>query len=108
MGRNAETKCGKSCFCYDCIIEAELFKFKNWHQQFILKSNLNCESSNLLYVLICSGCNKEYVGQTGGQLKERLSIYGQHIRQPEHEKIEVERHLGHVQREYLKFFLSLK
>ena len=36
---------------------------------------------------------KEYIAQTGGQLKERLSIYRQHIRQPEHEKIEVERHL---------------
>ena len=28
------TKFGKSCFCCDYIIEAELFKFKNWHQPF--------------------------------------------------------------------------
>ena len=31
------TKCEKSCFCCDYIIEAELFKFKNWHQPFVLK-----------------------------------------------------------------------
>ena len=80
------TKCGKSCFCCDYIIEAELFKFKNWHQPFVLKSNFNCETPNVIYVIICSGCNKEYIGQTGGQLQEGLSIYRQHIRQPEYEK----------------------
>ena len=74
-------KCGKSCFC--CIIEAELFKFKSWHQPFVLKSNFNSETPNLIYVIICSGCNKEYIGQTGRQLKKRLCIYRQHIRQPE-------------------------
>ena len=72
---------------------AELFKFKNWHQPFVLKSNFNFETPNLIYVIICSSCNKEYIGQTRGQLKERLSIYRQHIRQPEYEKIEVKRHL---------------
>ena len=51
-------KCGKSCFCCDYIIEAELFKFKNWHQPFVLKFNFNCETPNLIYVIICSGCNK--------------------------------------------------
>ena len=56
------TKCGKSCFCCDYIIEAERFKFKNWHQPFVLKSNFNCETPNLIYVIICSGCNKEYIG----------------------------------------------
>ena len=69
------TKCRKSCFCSDYIIEAELFKSKNWHQPFVLKSNFNCKTPNLIYVIICSGCNKEYIGQTGGQLKERLTEY---------------------------------
>ena len=38
-------------------------------------------------------CYEKYIGQTGDQLKERLSIYRQDIRQPGYEKIEVERHL---------------
>ena len=59
------TKCGKSCFCCDYITEAELFKFKNWRQSFVLKSNFNCGTPNLIYVIICGGCNKEYIGQTG-------------------------------------------
>ena len=86
------TKCRKSCFCCDYIIEAELLKFKNWNQPFVLKYNFNCETPNFIYVIISSGCNKEYVRQIGGQLKGRLSIYRKHIRQPEYEKLEVERH----------------
>ena len=80
------TKSTKSCFCCDYIIEPELFKFKNWHQPFVLKSNFNCETPYLINGIICSSCSKEYIGQTGGQLKERLIVYRQHIRQPEYDK----------------------
>ena len=73
------TKFIKSCFCCDYIIETELFKFKNWYQTFNLKSNLHCETPNLVYVIICCSW-------------DRLSIHRQHIRQPEYEKTEVERH----------------
>ena len=86
------TKCRKRCFCCDYNVDAELFKFKNLHQPFVLKSNFNCGTPNLIYVIICSSCNKEYIGQTGWQLKERLSNYRQHTRQPEYQKTEVERH----------------
>ena len=85
-------KMRKKLLCCDNI-EAEIFRFKNWHQPIVLKFNLNCETPSLTYLIICSGCNKEYIGQTRVQLKERLTIYRQHIRQPEYEKIEVEMHL---------------
>ena len=47
-------------------------------------------------------------GQTGGHLTERLSIYRQDIRQPEYEKIEVERHLQTSAKGICKFFPFLK
>ena len=90
------------------ILDGELFKFKNWRQQFLLKSNFKCKTPNLIYVIICSGCNNEYIGQTGEQLKERLSIYRQHIRQPEYEKIEVERHLQTCAKGIFKIFPFFK
>ena len=90
------------------LLEAELFNFKNWHQPFVLKSNFNCETPNLTYLIICSGCKKEYIGQTGGQLKERISIYRQHIRQPEYEKIEFERHLRTFAKGIFKIFPFFK
>ena len=102
------TKCGKSCFCCDYIIAAELFKFKKWHQPFVLKPNFNCKTPNLRYIIVCSGCNKEYIGQTRGQLKERLSIYREDIRQPECEKIGVERHLRTCAKWIFKIFPFFK
>ena len=54
-------KCCKSCFCCDYNIEGQLFKFKNWHQLFILKSNFNCDTPNPIYVILCSSCNEEYI-----------------------------------------------
>ena len=103
-----QQKCEKSLFCCDYIIEAKLFNFKNWYQPFILKSNSNCETPNLMHVIICSCYNKEYNGQTGEQLKERLSIYRQCIRQPEYEKIEVERHLRTYAKGIFKIFPFFK
>ena len=103
------TKCGESCFCCDYIIQAELFKFKNWHQPFVLKSNLNCENPNLIYAIICSGGNKEeYIEQTKAQLKERLSIYRQNTRQTEYEKLEVERPLRTCAKKIFKIFPFFK
>ena len=58
------------------ITEAELFKFKNWHQTFVLKSNFNCKIPNLIYVIICGGCNKEYTGHTEDSLKKELVFTG--------------------------------
>ena len=47
-------------------MEGELFKFKNWQQPLISKSNLNYETPKIIYVIICSSCKKENIGQTGG------------------------------------------
>ena len=101
-------KTTKKCFCWGYFTEAELFKLKNWHQTFVLKSNFNCKTPNLIYVIVCSRCNKEYIGNTGGQLKERLDICKQHIRQPEYEKKEVERHLRTRAKGIFKIFPLFK
>ena len=74
-------------------------------------TNFNCETPNLIYVIIYSACNKEYIGQSGGQLQEALiykSIYRQLIPQPEYEKIEVERHLRTCAKGIFKFFPFFK
>ena len=52
------TTCRKSYFCCGYITEGKLFKFKNYHQPYVLKSYFNCGTPNSIYVIICSGCNK--------------------------------------------------
>ena len=68
----------KLLFCY-YIIEWGLFKLRNWHQPFILKSNLNYRIPYILYVIIYSGSNKENIEHTRGQQTQRLGIYRKHI-----------------------------
>ena len=62
------SKCGKNC-----VKEGTEFKFKYRDIPFKVKSPFNCNTSNLLYVITCPGCNEEYIGQTGRTLRERES-----------------------------------
>ena len=74
----------------------DFYKFKNIDKQFSLKSKMTCESKNLIYVVICPTCKEEYIGETGigdSKLRDRVRVYRQHIRQPEYEKLKVEKHL---------------
>ena len=41
---------------------------------------MDCNSKFLLYVLTCMGCSENYIGETGKKLRERMTLYRQHIR----------------------------
>ena len=38
-----------------------------------LSHNLNCKSSNVIYMIQCSNCNIKYVGETSRKLKDRIN-----------------------------------
>ena len=57
---------------------------------------MSCDSRSLIYIVICPTCKEEYIGETGSgdsKPRDRVRTYRQHVRQPEHEKLKVERHL---------------
>ena len=60
---------------------------------FLQKNSFNCESSDLFYVVVCQGCNREYIGETDCLVKEQINIYRQHIRQLQDQQLSVEEHL---------------
>ena len=58
---------------------------------------MSCESFNVIYVLICSGCLEEYLGETSmgkTKLSDLVRVYRQHIKQPEYQQLKVEEHVG--------------
>ena len=72
------------------------YSFKNVDKTFTLKTSFSCDSANLIYVVICSGCQEEYIGETGlgkSKLRDRVRIYKQHIRQQEYQQLKIEEHL---------------
>ena len=59
-------KCPKTgCACCDYIKEGSFHTFKTTTDIFYVKEDMTCESSDLVYVVICSACNEEYIGETG-------------------------------------------
>ena len=67
---------------------------------------MTCESSDLVYVVISSTFNEEYIGETGeGKARDRenVQVYGQHICQPQYQQVKCEEL---VEKENSKYSLS--
>ena len=66
-------KCSdKRCECCASLLLGNSYTFKNVDKTFNLKAHFSCDSSNLLYIVICPTCGEEYTGETGvGKTKLR-------------------------------------
>ena len=94
------SKCGdKRCKCCKNIIEASSFYFNDINLKFEIRSDMSCNSRNLIYVLFCNGCNKRYVGQTGDELRSRVRLHRQHINSPENAPLYVSTHINQCARQ---------
>lgn len=76
------TKCGDPR-CGTCahLQTGTIFYFQN-NKSFKVNANMNCKSKNLLYCMTCSSCGKQYIGQTGNKLSDRVRVHKQQIRDP--------------------------
>ena len=101
----------KRCECCASLLLGNLYAFKNVDKIFNLKAHFSCNSSNLLYIIICPTCGEEYIGETGvgkTKLKDHVRVYQQHFRQPEYQKLKVEEHLRTCAKVPLKSFLYFR
>ena len=65
QNKNHEVKiCGKNCVSSHYLLKASLYQFKRVKKPLLMKNSFNCESSNLIFVIICQGCKEEYIGET--------------------------------------------
>ena len=54
---------------------------------------MSCNVKNVIYCLICNGCGKCYIGQTGNKLRMRRTVHAQQARDPSTRKLPLSRHL---------------
>ena len=97
--------------CCNHLLLSNHYVFKEVNYKFTLKSPISCGSCNLIYVIVCFGCNGEYIGETGTnkqQLRDRVRVYRQHIRQPQYQQLKVERHLRTCSNGQFKIFPFLQ
>lgn len=62
--------------CKTCKIYAhdtDIFQSSTTGSKFSIASDLTCSSSNIVYLITCNKCKKQYVGETGRTLRERMT-----------------------------------
>ena len=64
------------CKCCSHIPDTNIYKMYN----IPLNTNMDCNSKDLIYLIICSKCKKKYVGETTRKLKDRLNNHTSDIR----------------------------
>ena len=87
------TKCGNSCETCKLIKEGESVTFNATNEVFRVKYNFTCHSRNLIYVITCLGCKKQYIGETGTELRLRMNVHRQQTRHEELRQLFVNRHI---------------
>jgi hypothetical protein len=56
------------------------FKSTVYDKVFNLTENLDCSSENIVYLITCSKCNIQYVGETGNPLRVRMNAHRHCVR----------------------------
>ena len=121
--------CNKSkcVVCSDHIVQTTTFRSNVTSESFTIRTSMNCETKNVVYLLFCSKCNKtQYIGETKNKLKQRFYLHRsninkntgtlvtQHFNQPHHtlqnmkciaiEKIRSDSHTIRIARETFWIF----
>ena len=65
---------------------------------------MSCNVQNVIYVIVCSGCKKEYIGETGDFLRKRVNVHRQHIRDPNVRILYVSEHIDNCAKQETPMF----
>ena len=86
----------KRCNRGNCALCAHLLEGNNFKSKsgfkVTVKFSMSCDVKNVVYVIICKVCKEEYVGVTN-DLRKRMSIHRNHIRDPSHRILKVSAHI---------------
>ena len=70
------TICGrKNCEICHILHQGDTFESSNTGKQYKINFSFNCNSRNVVYLLTCKICEKQYVGSTVTKFRSRFSQY---------------------------------
>ena len=76
-------RCGKNCATCPYISDGLTnYTFFSTGETRPIKSNLTCETKNLIYMIQCNRCNLQYIGVTKRRLKDRFNEHRRTIDNP--------------------------
>ena len=71
---------GRECSICPWILETKVAAATNSHYKLDITSHLTCQSENVIYVIVCTKCNVQYVGETDRSLKDRFNEHKGYVR----------------------------
>ena len=87
------TKCNEPrCGTCNLIITEESISFKNGKTLRIM-SDMNCQSRNIIYTIICPKCENFSIGQTEN-LRNRVTVHKEQIKHNKYRLLQVSEHLN--------------
>ena len=60
------------------------YTFNNTGEVREIKQQMTCKSTNLIYMIECKRCKKQYIGETKRTLRERFTEHRQATNNPSH------------------------
>ena len=89
------TKCknNRCLLCKDHLIQSTDYTFRPKMINFNIKKPLSCKSENVLYVLECNSCHKQYIGETSC-FRSRINLHKSHIKNLPNESLFVSKHIA--------------
>ena len=52
---------------------------------------MTCETKDVIYLITCNGCWKQYIGETQS-LRERVTLHNEQIKHPQYQHLYVSKH----------------
>ena len=99
---NTVNRCNRpNCGLCTYLLEGNKFTFK-CGKTVTTKFDMSCDVRFVIYVIICQGCQEEYIGETHN-LRERMRIHRQQIRNPNTRTISVSQHIDQCTQTEPKF-----
>lgn len=75
------TRClGPRCLCCRHVIESSTFTSTHNNKSFKVRGQINCKTTNIIYLVTCTKCHQQYVGETSRSLADRLTDHRSCIR----------------------------
>ena len=72
--------CNKPCVTCPYFVRKTHFMSTSTRIKYKIKQNINCQSHSCIYVIECTKCHKQYVGQTSQTINQRFYGHRQDIR----------------------------
>ena len=76
-------RCGKNCITCRYITDGRTnYTFSATGEIRTIHDHIDCNSKNLIYMIHCLRCNKQYIGETKRRLKDRFNEHRRPVDRP--------------------------